>query len=179
MTVGSVAYAAPEQLTGRPLDGRADQYALAATAYHLLTGAVPFGNSNPAVVIGNHLSSPPPSLSQGCARTSDGWIRRWRRRWPRSRTSDSRPAVSSRPPSLGALRLRRRRRRRPNDATQLAPYAPRRTRLAPGRETSVTPTPPERVALRTPPGTHRSRCRRRAARRRPGRVPRRKTGAVA
>lgn len=64
MTVGSVAYAAPEQLTGKMLDGRADQYALAATAFHLFTGTVPFGNSNPAVVIGNHLSSPPPPLSQ-------------------------------------------------------------------------------------------------------------------
>jgi serine/threonine-protein kinase len=62
MTVGSVAYAAPEQLTGRPLDGRADQYALACTAYHLFTGGPPFGNSSPAVVIGNHLSQPPPSL---------------------------------------------------------------------------------------------------------------------
>ncbi|GAB3220236.1 serine/threonine-protein kinase [Mycolicibacterium hippocampi] len=64
MTVGSVAYAAPEQLTGRTLDGRADQYALAATAFHLLTGTAPFGDSNPAVVIGNHLSSPPPILSR-------------------------------------------------------------------------------------------------------------------
>ncbi|MGP4059042.1 serine/threonine-protein kinase, partial [Mycobacterium sp. 4D054] len=64
MTVGSVAYAAPEQLTGKALDGRADQYALAATAFHLLTGTVPYGSSNPAVVIGNHLSSPPPTLSK-------------------------------------------------------------------------------------------------------------------
>ncbi len=62
MTVGSVAYAAPEQLTGKTLDGRADQYALACTAFHLLTGGQPFANSNPAVVIGNHLSSPPPRL---------------------------------------------------------------------------------------------------------------------
>ena len=64
MTVGSVAYAAPEQLTGKALDGRADQYALAATAFHLFTGTVPFENSNPAVVIGNHLSSPPPTLTK-------------------------------------------------------------------------------------------------------------------
>ncbi|TMS53165.1 serine/threonine-protein kinase [Mycobacterium sp. DBP42] len=63
VTVGSVAYAAPEQLTGQPLDGHADQYALAATAFHLLTGTPPFSNSNPAVVIGNHLSSPPPRLA--------------------------------------------------------------------------------------------------------------------
>ena len=62
VTVGSVAYAAPEQLRGAPLDGRADQYALACSAFHLLTGAPPFVNSNPAVVIGNHLSSPPPRV---------------------------------------------------------------------------------------------------------------------
>ncbi|MGX9789741.1 serine/threonine-protein kinase [Mycobacterium sp. MMS18-G62] len=61
-TVGSVAYAAPEQLTGRALDGRADQYALACTAFHLFAGAPPFANSNPAIVIGNHLSSEPPRL---------------------------------------------------------------------------------------------------------------------
>jgi serine/threonine-protein kinase len=63
VTVGSVAYAAPEQLMGKVLDGRADQYALACTAFHLLTGAPPFVNTNPAVVIGNHLSSPPPRLA--------------------------------------------------------------------------------------------------------------------
>ena len=38
-TVGTVAYAAPEQLMGEDVDGRADQYALAATAYHLLCGS--------------------------------------------------------------------------------------------------------------------------------------------
>lgn len=63
VTVGSIGYAAPEQLRGAQLDGRADQYALACTAFHLLTGAPPFKNSNPAVVIGNHLSSPPPRLA--------------------------------------------------------------------------------------------------------------------
>ncbi|MCI4675669.1 serine/threonine-protein kinase [Candidatus Mycolicibacterium alkanivorans] len=62
MTVGTVSYAAPEQLMGRDLDGRADQYALAATAYHLLTGSPPFQHSNPAVVISQHLTATPPSL---------------------------------------------------------------------------------------------------------------------
>ena len=62
MTVGTVSYAAPEQLMGAQLDGRADQYALAATAFHLLTGAPPFQHSNPAVVISQHLSASPPAI---------------------------------------------------------------------------------------------------------------------
>ncbi|HYR15260.1 MAG TPA: serine/threonine-protein kinase [Mycobacterium sp.] len=62
MTVGTVAYAAPEQLKGEEIDGRADQYALAATAFQLLTGSPPFKNSNPAVVISQHLTSDPPKI---------------------------------------------------------------------------------------------------------------------
>jgi serine/threonine protein kinase, bacterial len=62
MTVGTVSYAAPEQLMGERIDGRADQYALAATAFHLLTGSPPFQHSNPAVVISQHLSAAPPTI---------------------------------------------------------------------------------------------------------------------
>lgn len=63
MTVGTVAYAAPEQLRGEEIGAGADQYALAATAYHLLTGSAPFTATNPAIVIGQHLSAPPPSVA--------------------------------------------------------------------------------------------------------------------
>lgn len=63
MTVGTVAYASPEQLMGEDLDGRSDQYALAATAYHLLTGTTLFPHSMPAVVISRHLNTVPPPLS--------------------------------------------------------------------------------------------------------------------
>jgi serine/threonine-protein kinase len=45
--IGTVGYTAPEQLTGAELDGRADQYALAATAFHLLTGAPPVQQVDP------------------------------------------------------------------------------------------------------------------------------------
>ncbi|MCP9275823.1 serine/threonine-protein kinase [Mycolicibacterium arenosum] len=62
MTVGTVIYAAPEQLCGDTVDGRADQYALAATAYQLLTGVPPFQHSNPAVVISQHLTAAPPPI---------------------------------------------------------------------------------------------------------------------
>ncbi|MDI3312948.1 MAG: serine/threonine-protein kinase [Mycobacterium sp.] len=63
MTVGTVAYCAPEQLMGLQLDGRADQYALAATAFHLLTGAPPYQHSNPVAVISQHLNAALPKLS--------------------------------------------------------------------------------------------------------------------
>jgi serine/threonine-protein kinase len=62
VAVGTVAYAAPEQLKGDPVDGRTDQYALACTAYHLLTGTPPFADTNPTVVITQHISAPPPSI---------------------------------------------------------------------------------------------------------------------
>ena len=64
MLVGTTAYCAPEQLQGADLDGRADQYALACTAFNLLTGSAPFQHSNPAVVITQHLSAPPPHISE-------------------------------------------------------------------------------------------------------------------
>jgi serine/threonine protein kinase, bacterial len=63
MTVGTVYYAAPEQLMGDDLNGRADQYALAATAFHLLTGTPPFQHSNPTVVISQHLTASPPAIA--------------------------------------------------------------------------------------------------------------------
>ncbi|WP_324188195.1 serine/threonine-protein kinase [Nocardia higoensis] len=58
----TLAYAAPEQLGGRPLDHRADQYSLGCTLYWLLTGSAPFPDGNPAKVIHDHLYSPPPSV---------------------------------------------------------------------------------------------------------------------
>ncbi|MBO0881957.1 MAG: serine/threonine protein kinase, partial [Mycobacterium sp.] len=63
LTGETVAYAAPEQLTGSDADGRADQYALAATAFHLLTGAPPFQQSNPIAIMSQHLTAAPPRLS--------------------------------------------------------------------------------------------------------------------
>jgi serine/threonine protein kinase len=64
VAIGTISYVAPEQLLGKPLDGRADQYALAATTFHLLTGAPPFHDSNRAVVVSQHLTKPPPRISQ-------------------------------------------------------------------------------------------------------------------
>ncbi len=60
--LGTPDYAAPEQGRNVPPDGRADQYALACVAYHLLTGAPPFERGGPSAVLMAHLSEPPPSV---------------------------------------------------------------------------------------------------------------------
>lgn len=61
--IGTVAYCAPEQLSGDAVGAKADQYALAATAYQLLTGEPLFPSSDPAQVIYDHLNSKPPTLA--------------------------------------------------------------------------------------------------------------------
>jgi serine/threonine protein kinase, bacterial len=58
--IGTVSYAAPEQLMDDSIDGRTDQYALAATAFHLLTGSPLFAHMNPAVVKSKQLTEPAP-----------------------------------------------------------------------------------------------------------------------
>ena len=40
--LGTLDYVAPEQIEGRLVDGRADQYALACAAFELPTGSTPF-----------------------------------------------------------------------------------------------------------------------------------------
>ncbi|NUS91523.1 MAG: serine/threonine protein kinase, partial [Nocardia sp.] len=62
LTVGTVSYASPEQMQGLPVDPRSDQYSLAATAFHLLTGAKPFPGTNPVAVIMAHAQQPVPSV---------------------------------------------------------------------------------------------------------------------
>ena len=65
--VGTLAYLAPEQTgrTGRPVDNRADLYAIGATLYELLTGRPPFGagNPDPLRLIHAHLAQVPESPS--------------------------------------------------------------------------------------------------------------------
>ena len=61
--LGTPDYAAPEQISGGDVDGRADQYALACVAYTLLSGTVLFRREVPMAVLYAHLSVPPPRLT--------------------------------------------------------------------------------------------------------------------
>ena len=61
--LGTVSYAAPEQIGGKLVDGRADQYSLACAAFELLGGAPPFPRDDVEAVIWAHMSEPPPLLT--------------------------------------------------------------------------------------------------------------------
>lgn len=61
-TVGTFAYSAPEQtgMLKRPLDGRADLYALGAVLFECATGRPPFTATDPAALLRQHALEPPP-----------------------------------------------------------------------------------------------------------------------
>ena len=61
--LGTMEYVAPEQIEGKPADGRTDQYALACAAFELLTGSPPFRYEEATAVMYAHLSQLPPSMS--------------------------------------------------------------------------------------------------------------------
>jgi serine/threonine-protein kinase len=54
MFIGTPDYVAPEQASGLPVDGRADQYALACVLHHCLVGAPPFGSGGTIDILQAH-----------------------------------------------------------------------------------------------------------------------------
>jgi serine/threonine-protein kinase len=61
--LGTLDYVAPEQIEGRPVDGRADLYALACAAFEMLSGSPPFVRDQRLAVMWAQLSEPPPALT--------------------------------------------------------------------------------------------------------------------
>ena len=61
--MGTPEYAAPEQITGGEVDGRADQYALACVAYTLLTGSAPYPREQALAVMYAQLYDPAPLVT--------------------------------------------------------------------------------------------------------------------
>jgi tRNA A-37 threonylcarbamoyl transferase component Bud32 len=60
---GSLNYLAPEQIEGRPVDGRADLYSLACTGFELLCGAPPFGPDQGQTLMYAQIYADPPAVS--------------------------------------------------------------------------------------------------------------------
>jgi hypothetical protein len=61
--VGTVDYCAPEQIEGKPVDGRTDVYALGCVLYQCVTGQPPYPKDSDVAVIHAHLAEPPPAAS--------------------------------------------------------------------------------------------------------------------
>jgi serine/threonine-protein kinase len=61
-TLGTPLYMSPEQLYGKPLDGRSDQYALAVLTFELLTGRNPFAADSVGEIVQNHCTGAVPSV---------------------------------------------------------------------------------------------------------------------
>ena len=61
--LGTVDYAAPEQVTGKAVSGAADQYALGCAAYEMLAGEPPFRRDQAIAVLYAHMSERPSPIS--------------------------------------------------------------------------------------------------------------------
>jgi serine/threonine-protein kinase len=62
--MGTVEYAAPEQIRGADVDGRADVYALSCLLYECLTGVPPFQRRSAAATLFAHMEEEPPLASR-------------------------------------------------------------------------------------------------------------------
>jgi serine/threonine protein kinase len=65
--LGTIAYASPEQLTGKAVDARSDVYSMGAVVFEMLTGRQPFVGPDPMSMLTAHLTAPIPRISDSIA----------------------------------------------------------------------------------------------------------------
>lgn len=62
--VGTLDYVAPEQIAGKPVDGRCDVYSLGCVVHEMLTGGPPFRREDDMALLWAHQYDPPPPPSE-------------------------------------------------------------------------------------------------------------------
>jgi len=113
--LGTLDYMSPEQVEGRPIDGRTDLYALGCAAFEMLTGRPPFQRDQDLAVMWAQVSAPPPSACQlrpGLPAGVDPVLAKAMAKAPENRQSSClefasalRAACASRPPAGAATEL--------------------------------------------------------------------------
>lgn len=153
MVVGTPAYMAPEQAIGKPVDSRADQYALGVMAFELLTGRTPFRSESPFAVLDKHLREAPPppsSFVPGLGVEVDAVLAKTLAKRPEERFGTCREMVEALAAALGASMPVR-----PSTAVRTAVPLLDPTWIASSGATPTSRTPPplappSNVTLRAP-----------------------------
>jgi YVTN family beta-propeller protein len=112
---GTADYAAPELVTGGPVDGRTDVYALGCVIFECLTGDPPFHGDSVMAVLWGHANDPVPSASErngDLPEAIDAVLRRALAKSPDERYSTCRELVEALRAALGLDAASPRRRRR-------------------------------------------------------------------
>ena len=124
--LGSVAYAAPEQIRGEPVDARTDVYSLGCVLYECLTGEPPFSREAEVGTLYAHLNDPPPKptgVRPDLPAAVDAVVAKAMAKEPAQRfatagelaaaASEALPAVPPAPPGRPTVPVRRGRKRSP------------------------------------------------------------------
>jgi serine/threonine protein kinase len=96
-SLGTIAYLAPEQIEGDPMDQRTDIYAVGITAYEMVVGSRPFPEDDPQVLMDMHLTHDIPDPAVGTPNLPQDlqrFIIKACRRNPDSRYGDMRQALA-------------------------------------------------------------------------------------
>ncbi|MFC4783616.1 protein kinase domain-containing protein [Nocardioides sp. MAHUQ-72] len=107
--MGTIDYIAPEQITGRDVDGQADIYSLGCVLYESLTGRVPFVKEADAAVIWAHVEeapTPPSQLRPELGHAIDDVMSRALAKNPADRYTSGRELVEAARTALGAKDVR-------------------------------------------------------------------------
>ncbi|MCP4425988.1 MAG: protein kinase [Chloroflexi bacterium] len=137
--VGTPGYMSPEQIAGKPVDGRSDIYALGILTFEMLAGHKPFDADTPAMVMVKQMTEPPPRLM------------------------DAQPDLPLEYDTLLNRTMNREPEKRPQTAGEMAELlfaATRASRRQQEPPTAVSPPPPAKTVARIepppPPDTRRA-----------------------